>query len=93
MVAAVPGLLPVIEDELPPTLVVEVEREMFLALLRQPQKPLVLVQHAGFPKTYRHFLRYGGYFFLYRSREAEDLSALASVLPVKAFFVSPTMVA
>jgi hypothetical protein len=52
----------------------------------------VLVHHAGFPKTFRYYFRTGGYFFLYRNREPEDLSALATELPVKALHASPAMV-
>jgi hypothetical protein len=78
--------------DLCPSLVVEVEREIFLGLLTQPEKPLVLVHHAGFPKTFRYYIRHGGYFFLYRNREPEDLSALATELSVKALHASPAMV-
>jgi len=87
----VPGVhIPPASEEAPAaSLVVEVERDVFMGLLKQPQKPLVLVHVAGFPKTTRYYLRYGGDFFLYRTREPEDFSGVAATLPVKAFHASP----
>lgn len=72
--------------------VVEVERDAFLSVLRQGNKPLVFVHHAGFPKAFRYFTRMGPFFFLYRSRQEDDLSTHATVLPVKNFFTHPSTV-
>jgi hypothetical protein len=72
--------------------VVEIDRDAFLSVLRQGTKPLVFEHHAGFPKTFRYLTRMGPYFFLYRARQADDLSAHATVLPVKNFFTHPSAV-
>lgn len=71
-------------------LVVEVERDVFVGLLQQGEKPLVFEHRGGLPRTYRYFARFGAYYFLFRSREKQDLSSMAHVLPVVAFHASPT---
>lgn len=76
----------------PPALGVEVEHEVFLSVLEQPKKPLVVVHHGCWPKTYRYYLRHAGYFFLYRSREEGDFAGRAALLSVRGFHASPAVV-
>lgn len=73
-------------------LVLEVELDVFRAALSGTTKPVVFRQHAGFPKQHRYFFRNGPYFLLYRQRDELDLSGLATIIPIKAFFTSPASV-
>jgi hypothetical protein len=71
-------------------LVVEVERETFEAVLKQMEKPLVLENEAW--RRHFYYVRFAGYFFLYRSKDRYEPSG-AVVMPIKKFHASPAVVA
>ncbi len=70
-------------------LVLEVDLDVFTGLIKQNEKPVVLEHHAGFPKTYRYYVRLGEFYFLYRNRERQNFAAHANILPVKGIFAGP----
>lgn len=71
-------------------LVVEVEREAFEAVLKQAEKPLVFEHKAWL--QHRYLVRYAGYFFLYRQKNAY-VPPSATVLTVTGFHASPASIA
>jgi hypothetical protein len=71
------------------SLVAEVERDAFVQILKQADKPLVLHVHSGFPKMHKYFTCYAGFCFMTKSKQGHDFTMGATVLPANKV-TSPT---
>ena len=61
----------------------EVDRDTFLSILGMTEKPLVVVTRSGLPQRYRYVTQYGGFYFRLKTKEEQDLSRHAHVVPVQ----------
>ena len=76
-------IVPVRPQPKPESMIVQVDRDAFLRLLKKEQRPLVLHVHAGFPKQHKYLVRHGGYVFMYRSKKPQDFSRESEMLNVE----------
>ena len=74
------------------SLVVDIERDAFVSILKKSEKPLVLHVQSGFPKAHKYFTSYDGFCFMLKSKAPHDFTMQAAVLSVnKVFAPSPGM--
>ena len=63
--------------------IAEVNRETFLRIVKKRDRPVVLSVQGGWPKSYKYFTQYGGFYFRLKSKEAQDFSREAEVIEVE----------
>ena len=74
-------------------LIVEVEQDVFWSILKKMDgslvQPLVLTVRSGMPKTYKYLTRYGGYYFVTKSKAPLDFSQIAEVIATEKIQLMP----
>ncbi len=61
-------------------LLVDVNRDVFVRILRKMEKPVVLTVHSGLPKQHKYLVRYEGYLFALKTKDEQDFSREAEVV-------------